>query len=224
MRVYLFDIDGTLISSGGAGKAALEAALAAEFGRPPDLGGVTLGGRTDRGIARDVLEHHGLDASPAGIDRYLAAYLAHLPRTLRERPGRVLPGIEPLLAELLAWSEAAVGLLTGNVVAGAETKLAHYGLWGRFAFGGFGDRHHDRNDVARDALASAETFLGRAIDREQVWVIGDTPHDVTCARAIGARALAVATGSARRAELAETGADLVVDDLSDPAVGKRLRA
>lgn len=222
MRVVLFDIDGTLLSSGGAGKAALEAALVSAFDRPADLAGIPLGGRTDRVIARDVLVHWGIEFTPQSCDRYLQAYLGHLPAMLESRPGRVLPGVLKLLEALLAQPDVAVGLLTGNVVAGAQTKLSHYGLWGRFAFGGYGDRHLDRDDVAQEALSAAEGHTGRALDPDHVWVIGDTPHDVACARSIGARALGVATGSASHEDLSLCGCDLLVRDLSDPRVAATL--
>ena len=108
-----------------------------------------------------------------------------------------------------------VGLITGNVHHGARIKLGHFGLWDRFSFGGYGDRHADRDDVARDALAAVERHLKRSVDPSNVRVIGDTPHDVRCARAIGARAVGVLTGWHDRAEMLACAPDLLLDDLSD---------
>ena len=211
MPTLLFDIDGTLIRTGGAGKAAMEAALATAFGVTDIRDVVPYGGRTDPAIGHDLLHVHGLETTHENYLRLSAAYLQHLAPSLRTIPGHVLPGIRELL-EKLKRSNRRMGLLTGNVREGARTKLAHFGLWDYFAFGGFGDLHRDRDDVARSAFESAKTLHGEDATRE-VWVIGDTPLDVQCARAIGAKAIGVATGWNSPAELA--GADLVLDDLSD---------
>lgn len=215
MRVYLFDIDGTLVSSGGAGKAAMEEALATAFGAPPDSGGIPYSGRTDRAIGRDLFRLHGIQESPDNWRIFLAHYLGNLPELLRRHPARVLPGIAALL-EQLQNRNAPVGLLTGNVRAGARVKLGHFGLFHHFAFGGFGDDHHHRDDVAREALAVVHRHCDKAIAPEEIWVIGDTPLDVACARAIGARAVAVATGFHSMEELAAAKPDLLFADLSDP--------
>ena len=215
MLVYLFDIDGTLVSAGGAGKAALIDALAEEFGIAHTLDRLTLSGRTDRAISADLLALCGLDDTDHHRARLLDAYLRLLPATLASRPGRVLPGVPRLLDRLAAMPGVAVGLITGNVQHGARIKLGHFGLWERFRFGGFGDRHAARDDVARDALEAVERHLGRAIDPGDVRVIGDTPFDVRCARAIGARAVGVLTGWHSREEMSACSPDLLLDDLSD---------
>jgi phosphoglycolate phosphatase len=199
MRVLLFDIDGTLIRSGGAGKAAMEAGLTAAFGVTELLDRVPYSGRTDTGISRELLAIHGVEPTDANVERLKSAYLAHLPEMLRHRGGSVLPGIaEALVRERQG---AVVGLLTGNIRAGAEIKLRHFGLWHHFPFGGFADGLQDRDDVARRALVEAERHVGRSIDPADVWVIGDTPLDVKCARAIGAKAVVVQTGWHHRDEL-----------------------
>jgi phosphoglycolate phosphatase-like HAD superfamily hydrolase len=226
MHVVLFDIDGTLISSGGAGRAALELGLAEEHGRGPLSRELVLSGRTDPAILSDVLRLAGLPDTPEGRERLRAAYLRHLPGRMaahtRDEPpsspyhARVLPGVVELLERLRA-REVALGLLTGNVRAGARIKLGHFGLFERFAFGGFGDRHHDRDDVAREALAEARRHCPGPVRAERVWVVGDTPLDVRCARAIGARAVAVVTGWHGHDELAASGPDLLLDDLADAA-------
>jgi len=216
MYICLFDIDGTLISSGGAGKAALVAGLAEDFGIDRPIDTLQLSGRTDTSIVSDLLRLHGLDDTPDVRSRLTAAYLRHLPRCLATGTGRVLPGIVELLELLSQRTDVVVGLLTGNVRAGARIKLGHFGLFEHFVFGGFGDHHHDRDDVAREALAEARRHLNGAVAPERTWVIGDTPLDVQCARAIGARAVAVTTGWHSREELAACEPDLLVDDLGDP--------
>jgi phosphoglycolate phosphatase len=213
MHVCLFDIDGTLIASGGAGKAALEAGLVEEFGVPLVLDKLQLSGRTDRSILVDLLRLHRLDDTKENYDRLREAYLRHLPRFLHA--GRILPGITGLLGHLAERDDIAVGLLTGNVRAGAKVKLGFFGLDDHFSFGGYGDHHLDRDDVAREALAEVRSRFNGAIRPENVWVIGDTPLDVRCARSIGARAVAVATGWHSAVELAECRPDLLFDDLSD---------
>lgn len=216
MNVCLFDIDGTLLASGGAGKAALELAFAEEFGVPVKRH-VPYAGRTDRAIMRDLLRFHDMPDSPENTSRLMNGYLARLPASLTRHNGRVLPGI----VELLDWlhgqcqSRFAIGLLTGNVRAGAKLKLGHFGLYERFAFGGFGDFHFDRDDVAREAHASIHQHVGSHVSPDRIWVIGDTPLDVKCARAIGAKVAAVATGQHTFEELSATGADLVLRDLAD---------
>lgn len=217
MPVLLFDIDGTLVRTGGAGKAAMEAALRDEFGVREIRDTVPYSGRTDRAIGRDLLRVHGLDATPENQARLQAAYLAHLPPHLTRLGGEVCPGINPLLAELRTRSGVVLGLLTGNVRAGANTKLSHFGLWDFFACGGFGDEHFERDDVARSAVAEVHKHLGRDIDAGDVWVIGDTPLDVQCARAVGAKVVAVATGWHPIEELAGHSPDFVFADLSNPA-------
>jgi phosphoglycolate phosphatase-like HAD superfamily hydrolase len=216
MRVFLFDIDGTLILSGGAGKAALEGALASEFGIPEVAGRVEFSGRTDRAIVHDLLTLHGIDSTPANHDRLLASYLGHLPACLARSAGKVLPGIAALLEALGGRAGVVVGLLTGNVRAGARLKLGHYGLFHHFVLGGFGDRHLCRNDVAREALAEVHNHLNGSVRPDQIWVIGDTPLDIRCARAIGARVAAVGTGWHTLEELAADEPDLLLADLSDP--------
>jgi phosphoglycolate phosphatase len=212
MRVLLFDIDGTLIRSGGAGKLAMETALQTAFGVPEVNDSVQYGGRTDPGIAAELLLLHGIDPTPQNVERLQSAYLARLPAALTERRGEVLPGVVEALRR--DRREAAVGLLTGNVRAGAEVKLRHFGLWDFFPFGGFADGLHDRDDVARRALAEAETHVGRAVDPADVWVIGDTPLDVKCARAIGANAVIVATGWHTHAELLAAEPDHFLPDFT----------
>jgi len=215
MHIVLFDIDGTLIASGGAGKAALEMALAQEFGVTHLIDKLQLSGRTDRAIIADLFRLHALDDTPENRQRLIAAYLRNLPESLATRGGRVLPGIAVLLEKLGRRQDVAVGLLTGNVRAGARVKLGHFGLYDHFAFGGFGDHHLDRDEVAREALTEVERRFNGRHSPERIWVIGDTPLDIRCARAIGAQAVAVATGWHSEEELMAHGPDLLLTDLED---------
>src|SRR5215213_4822239 len=190
MPIILFDIDGTLVRTGGAGKAAMEAGLVAAFGVKEIRDVVTYSGRTDTAITRDLLGVHGIEPTPANQQKLREAYLDHLPNSLKTKGGTVCPGIPQLLGAVRGKPGVVLGLLTGNVRLGASHKLGFFGLWEHFTCGGFGDDHHERDDVARAALAHAREHVGRAVDPSEVWVIGDTPLDVSCARAIGAKAVA----------------------------------
>jgi phosphoglycolate phosphatase-like HAD superfamily hydrolase len=216
MGVCFFDIDGTLINTRGAGMAALESALRDEFDIHQGWKEVPKLGRTDRGIIRHMFATAGVEDSEDNWDRLVAAYVARLQRELPSRSGVVLPGVLELLAELPRRG-FEIGLLTGNVRQGAEHKLQHFGIWDAFAFGGYGDEHSDRDSVAHAARAAAAEHLDRTIASEEIWVLGDTPLDVSCARAIGARAIAVATGFAPRKELEASQPDLLVDTFADLA-------
>ncbi|NIP86178.1 MAG: HAD hydrolase-like protein [Planctomycetales bacterium] len=217
MKICLFDIDGTLVQTGGAGKAAVEAALAGEFGVEQGASNVPFSGRTDRAIVRDLFLLHGIDDTRTTWDQFRTAYLQHLPAELASRSGSVLPGILALLQTFAPRPDVLSGLLTGNIAAGAKAKLTYYQLNHFFTFGGFGDHHFDRADVAREALNAARAEAEDNVPPEDVWVIGDTPWDVRCARAIGANVVAVCTGSHPPRELAAEGPDILLTDLADPA-------
>lgn len=214
MIVILFDIDGTLIHSGGAGLAALHCAVREEFGVDEPCH-VSLSGRTDRGIARDLFQAHDVPQTEENWRRFRSCYLKHLRQQLPLRNGAVLPGVTSLVTALANRDGVTLGLLTGNVREGASIKLSHYQLQHHFAFGGFGDHHLHRDDVAREALQASRERVGETLRPDRVWVIGDTPLDVSCAKAIGAKSIAVATGSHPRAELSASHPDVVVDDLTD---------
>ena len=216
MHVCLFDIDGTLIHTRGAGMASLREGLREAFGVAEPTDQVVVHGRTDRGITRDLFRHHAINDLPEHWEKFREAYLRVLPGTLAQRPGTVLPGIVALLETLRTRGDVALGLLTGNTKEGARIKLAHYALDRYFDFGGFGDNHFERDDVAREALAAAKSRLNGSVDLARVWVIGDTPIDVGCGRAIGARTIAVATGDHTWDELAAARPDHLAADFSDP--------
>jgi phosphoglycolate phosphatase-like HAD superfamily hydrolase len=215
MNVCLFDIDGTLLASGGAGKAAIETALAEEFQVEVTVR-VPYSGRTDRAIVRDLFHHHGVEDNPANLKQLLDGYLRRLPDCLARHQGKVMPGIVSLLEHLAKEGTVSLGLLTGNIRAGARAKLGHFGLDHYFAFGGYGDHHLDRDDVAREAYQELHRHHNGSVVRERIWVIGDTPLDIRCARTIGVRVAAVATGWHSLAELEAEGPDLLFADLADP--------
>jgi phosphoglycolate phosphatase-like HAD superfamily hydrolase len=216
-RLFLFDIDGTLITSGGAGEAALVGAMRTRFGVEEDFRGIVLAGSTDSVIARALLEKHGLAATPENIAGLLDSYLHELAGRMPAHSGRVLPGMLAVLDALTASPDAVVALLTGNLVRGAQIKLRHYGIWDYFEFGAFADDHHDRNELGKFAGARAVEKHGCEFPPGQIFVIGDTPKDIECGRAIGARTVAVATGIHSRDELAAHAPDFLFDDFSDTA-------
>lgn len=215
-RILLFDVDLTLVKTLGAGRGALDEALTDLFGIAQPTKGILFDGRTDRAIFTEALERHGLldgDAD-AAFWRLANAYLERLPAWLRRTDGVVLPGVHELL-DALAASHAGVGLATGNIRRGAQTKLGHFGLWKRFVGGGFGDERPVRADVVRAAIDEVAAAIGVDPDPADAIIIGDTPLDAEAARAAGARSLCVATGSYSVAQLEDGGADFVLPDLSD---------
>jgi phosphoglycolate phosphatase-like HAD superfamily hydrolase len=215
MHVCLFDIDGTLVSTGGAGKAALYEALRTGFNVTRSSEAVAIHGRTDRGITQDLFLHHGIEDHPDNWNHFRSEYLRHLPELMSRMNGCVLPGIISMLERLRTRTDVVMGLLTGNTRAGAQAKLRHYQLDHYFEFGGFGDEHPDRIDVARTALKEARQRVQGDIDLNRVWVIGDTPGDVRCGRAIGARVIAVATGDSTHEELVAANPDHLARDFGD---------
>jgi phosphoglycolate phosphatase len=220
--LVLFDIDGTLVLTGGAGRRALERAFADVAGRAASLDGIPFAGRTDRRIVADMLERIGAGArlgDAVWLERLRETYCRFLEEELgaADRPGRlVLPGVRELLDALAAREDATVALLTGNFEDGARIKLSHFGLWRYFAWGAFGDAVEDRNALLPIALDLARA-RGLAFPPDRIFIVGDTPLDVACARAGGVRAVAVATGGFDAALLAAAGADVVFEDLGDTA-------
>ncbi|HET9948633.1 MAG TPA: HAD hydrolase-like protein [Longimicrobiales bacterium] len=214
-RLVLFDIDGTLLT-GGPAKEAFTSAMMETYGTLGDVDRVSFGGKTDPQIARELLTGAGLDARAidAGLPLLWERYLGHLRTGLAERPMRVLPGVREALDALGALEDVALGLLTGNILGGAELKLGSAGLWERFGVGGFGSDHEDRDRLPEVALERARRRWGPSIGPADTVIVGDTPRDVGCGRVCGARTLAVATGTFSAAELEEAGADHVLADLT----------
>ena len=214
-HLLLFDIDGTLITSGGAGENALKDSLKERFGVDDDLKGINFAGATDSNISRAILENNGITATTENIAVLLDGYLHFLRQRLPHHQGRVLPGIITLLDRLKGHQSCVLALLTGNLGRGAEIKLGHFGVWDYFEFGAFADDHHDRNELGKFARARALERHGEEFPPERIFVIGDTPRDIECGRAIGAKTVAIATGTYSRTELAGHQPDFLFDDFSD---------
>jgi len=198
MKLVLFDIDGTLLSSEGAGMRAMRAALTALFGTTGDPA-YRYDGKTDKQIVRDLMRGHGHDDDYINdrMDALLELYLKELAREVKsgERVPRTLPGIPHLLDELEAKEQVTLGLLTGNIEPGAKVKLAAAGVdVSRFRVNAFGSDHEHRPELPGVAQRRAADFLGRELEGDAIYVIGDTPADIRCGEAIGARAIGVATG------------------------------
>ena len=215
-RLILFDVDGTLVW-GGPAKEAFTLALEEAYGTAAPVNLVSFAGKTDPQIAREVLREAGLDDAriDAGLPRLWSLYPRELERRLPATPVTALAGVRELLAALAAAGEAALGLVTGNIRAGARLKLGSAGLGAEtFAAGGFGCDHECRNHLPAIAVGRAEQFWGVRFPPESVVVVGDTPLDVECGRHFGARTFAVATGHFSAADLRATGADHVAADLT----------
>lgn len=212
-RLLLWDIDGTLISTGAAGHRAIDLATAQRFSGG-NLEGVEIAGRTDSGIAHQILTKYGEPITDESMRSLLNLYLKLLELELPRSKGQVLPGILELLHRAKNRPDTTLGLLTGNLRRGAQLKLEHYQLWHFFTFGAFADDHHDRNELGAFALARAQEGTGEEFLPAQVDVIGDTGHDIACGKAFGARTIAIATGSWPRESLAECAPDFLFDDLS----------
>ncbi len=230
-KLVLFDIDGTLVLTGGAGIRAMNRACEELVGHPHALEGIPVAGRTDRIILSDVVTRAGHSLDDGLLEQLRDRYIANL-RVEIEQPGRlqsfeslgarggvkaVMPGVRELLDVLERRNDVFLGLLTGNFEAGAKIKLEHFDLWRYFPCGAFGDDSADRNDLVPFAVQRARRCGLPAIDAGHILVVGDTPHDIACARAAGAMPIGVATGGFSAAQLRDSGADIVFDTLSDPA-------
>ncbi len=214
IKLVLFDIDGTLVRTGGAGVKAFTRAFETEFGLANGAEKLKFAGRTDVSLVREFFSHHGITPDATHFERFFETYLSHLEQMILQCEGGICPGVNPLLNELrLQSNPPAIGLLTGNIRRGAEIKLRHYNLWKSFAFGGFADDHEERDQIAAIAKQRGEEVLKTKLRGEEVLVIGDTPLDIRCARAIGAKVLAVATGGSKLDELHAHKPDWAVEDL-----------
>lgn len=216
IRLILFDIDGTLIRTGGAGVKAFERTFALEFGIPRATEEVSFAGRTDPSLVRQCFRHHGIPTTPENFQRFFDVYVFLLQHRLEETEGAACVGVAEFIEDVQGLSEPPLmGLLTGNIRLGAEIKLRHFDLWGLFRSGAFGDDHEDRNQLAAIANRRGETLLNRPLTGEEILVVGDTPLDVECARAIGAKMLAVGTGGYSCDELRRCAPTWVVQTLQE---------
>jgi len=213
VRLVLFDIDGTLVHTGGAGVRAFATVFATEFGAH-GAERLRFAGRTDVSLVREFFQWNGIPETAENFARFFDRYVFWLDHILAHSRTEECPGVRALIHELEALPEPPlVGLLTGNVRLGAEIKLRHFGLWEHFVTGGFADDHEDRDQIAAVAKRRGERLLGRPLAGREILVVGDTPLDIRCGRAIGARVLAVATGGARAEELARHHPDRLVEDV-----------
>lgn len=221
VRLVLFDIDGTLVHTGGAGIKAFARAFATEFGITDGAERIKFSGRTDVSLVREFFNQNRIEPTKENFDRFFAAYLQWLPQLVANCQGGACRGVLEFYQSLCALPEPPVtGLLTGNIKKGARIKLERFGLWEKFPFGGFADDHEDRDRIAAAALGRGSRHFGRDLRGEEVLVIGDTPLDIRCGRAIGAKVLAVATGGASLEELERHNPDWAVPDLTHLPVAR----
>ena len=224
-KLVLFDIDGTLVLTGGAGLRAMNRALEEVFGHADGLDGIAVAGRTDWAILADAARRVGRTLDGTLLTDLERRYVANLAEEMHH-PGHgrkgVMPGIREILEAIDRREDVVAGLLTGNFEAGARVKLGYFDLWRYFRFGAFGGDAADRNALVPFAVERARACGLPEIGDADVLVVGDTPHDVLCAHAAGAIAVAVATGSSSVEELRAAGAEYVFEDLSDTEVLLRL--
>ena len=209
MTILLFDIDGTLSTSQGAGTQAMTRTFKQLWGIDNALKGMNFAGRSDSWIVPTALSNQGRDCSPEDLARFIDHYVPHLGDAVEERNSRLCPGVVPLL-EALTKENVTLGLGTGNFRRAAEAKLRPFGIWDYFVDGGFGDDHPDRTQLL---AAGLERLRRHSTDGADAVVIGDTSHDIEAGHAIGAKVVAVKTGYAQPGDL--DNADVILDDLSD---------
>jgi phosphoglycolate phosphatase len=218
MYLILFDIDGTLVLTGGAGMRAMNRACEDLVRSENAMAGVTFAGRTDWSILDDILRNHGHTLDEVLLDELRGRYVTHLAEEI-QLPGRgakeVMPGIRELLDALQERDDVRLGLLTGNFIEGARIKLEYFDLWKYFPWGAFGGDAANRNDLVPIAVSRARAFGIEDVGASNIIVVGDTPNDIECARAADAVPVAVATGSYTPEQLRDAGADIVFSDLSD---------
>lgn len=212
--IFLFDIDGTLLLTGGAGSRAMHRTMKDEY-QLDELAKLEVHGRTDRSIIGDLFAAHEIELDDDRYQSFRNSYHEYLVEEIRHSSGEPLPGVQQCLELLHGIPDVHIGLLTGNSRKAARVKTDHYQLsqWIQ-DFGGFGDLHFNRNDVAADAIQSCNEYLGTDMDPRNVWVIGDTIHDIACARSVQANVIAVETGGVAVEELQDAKPDLLLTDLT----------
>jgi phosphoglycolate phosphatase len=221
MQLVLFDIDGTLVNTGGAGTEAMNRAFAELYQIADAFANIHMSGKTDPAILAEALVHHQLQPVDSILETFHERYIFHLRHTIQQpkRPRRLMPGIPGLLEALAPRSDVLLGLLTGNFARGAQLKLESFGIWQYFRLGAYGSDSSDRNVLVPVAQERACALLGCDFPSKQTVVIGDTPRDIACAQAHGARVVAVATGNYSLDELQQYRPDYCLADLGDvPAV------
>jgi phosphoglycolate phosphatase len=215
VKLVLFDIDGTLVRTGGAGIEAFRKVFATEFGATDEFEKLKFAGRTDTGLVREFFEYHQIPVTLENTERFFEHYVFLLDYILSQGAPWPCKGVREFIAALQAMPDAPMlGLLTGNIQLGAEIKLRHSRLWDIFVTGGFAEDSEDRNLIAAAARDRGSRVLGKKLRGEEILVIGDTPHDIRCGRYIGAKVLAVGTGGATMEELKIHRPDLLVEDLT----------
>ena len=220
VRLVLFDVDGTLIRTGGAGMRAFAKVFATEFNAVDGFERLKFSGRTDLSLIREFFGFHNIPVTPENLQRFFGRYPFWLEQFLRASQAKVCPGVWEFIHGLQALRQPPLlGLLTGNIRLGAEIKLRHLHLWETFATGAFADDHEERSQIAAIARQRGSDILREELRDEQVLVVGDTPLDIRCARAIGAKVLAVATGGFTLEELKPHQPDWAVSDLSEIGPG-----
>jgi phosphoglycolate phosphatase len=218
MRVVLFDIDGTLLREGIAPKVAFARALKETYDTTGPLSAFRFAGMTDPQCVAEIMRMAGIPESviQERRDECLRRYVTHLASEMKSHNGaRLFPGVRELLERLSRRADVLVGLLTGNVSRGAELKLRRFKLGPYFRFGAFGDDHEDRSALARIALERANALADRPLTGAETTVVGDTPRDVACARAIGARAVVVSTGLVDPDDLIASEPDAILDSFQN---------
>ena len=216
--LLLFDIDGTLLDTAGAGAGALlDAAEAVLEVSRDELPPLDLAGATDKSVVRKLFEDANQDPDASRVEAFHSIYLERLRERMNDDSfrGALLPGVEALLDRLRCEQHFILGLLTGNMRAGAQIKLERFGIHEHFLDGGFGDDAELRHEIGAIAVQRLASATGLAYAPQQVVVIGDTPKDIACAEAIGARCVAVATGRFSVEELLPFGSAMVLSDLTD---------
>jgi len=214
-RLVLFDIDGTLVRTGGAGVRAFAKTFANEFLIPEATRDLNFSGRTDPSMVRECFQKNGIPLTTENFEHFFSVYPHWLAYYLNVLPGGPCPGVFDVINDLKRLPDPpTLGLLTGNIRLGAELKLRHHGLWDFFELGAFSDEHEDRHRLAAIAHGRGAELRKAKVHAEQVLVIGDTPLDVACGKAIGAKTLAVATGSFSVKDLAGCDPDYILDDLT----------
>jgi len=217
MRLLLFDIDGTLLTANGAGRTAVQSAVSSVTGQSVTTEGISFSGRTDPAIFRDVLDANGLSAENDLLEAVMAAYAEEAETVLDPANVDRLGGTDLLLSTLADHDEMHLGLVTGNVESVAYHKLRMAGLAHHFTVGAFGSDHSQRAKLPELAVRRATASVGHSFSMNNTLVVGDTRHDIECARETGARSMAVATGRFSRSELFSHAPDLLFDNLENYA-------